>query len=85
MGKFDGAYIEKFQKERIMKGELILKVMTWRIISILITLIVLYTITGDTQETTWITILLHTLFTIGHYMFELAWGKFFTTGDNNES
>ena len=68
-----------------MKSELILKVVAWRIISILITLIVLYTITGDTQETTWITILLHTLFTIGHYMFELAWGKFFKTGDNNES
>ncbi len=67
-----------------MKHELVLKVMAWRAISILITLIVLYIITGDTQETTWITILLHTLFTVGHYMFELAWGNFFKTGDNNE-
>ncbi len=58
-----------------MKSELILKVVLWRIISILITLIVLYAITGDTQETTWITILLHTLFTIGHYVFERVWEK----------
>jgi len=67
-----------------MKSELVLKVVAWRILSILITLIVLYTITGDTQETTWITILLHTLFTIGHYMFELAWGKFFKIGVNDD-
>lgn len=63
-----------------MRRELILKVVAWRIISILITLAVLYAITGDTQETTWITILLHTLFTIGHYIFELAWIKFFKIG-----
>ena len=63
-----------------MKRELILKVLSWRAISISITLTVLYIITGDTQETTWITILLHTLFTMGHYTFELAWGKFFKTG-----
>ena len=65
MSKLDEAYIEKFQKKgERMKDELILKVVAWRIISILMTLIVLYTITGDTQETTWVTILLHTLFTI---------------------
>jgi len=62
-----------------MKSELILKVVVWRIISILITLIVLYAVTGDTQETTWITILLHTLFTIGHYVFELVWEKWRAT------
>jgi len=60
-----------------MKSELILKVVLWRIISILMTLIVLYTVTGDTQETTWITILLHTLFTIGHYIFEVLWNKLY--------
>jgi uncharacterized membrane protein len=59
------------------RGELILKVVIWRVLSILITLVTLYAITGDTQETTWITLLLHTLFTIGHYTFELAWGRFF--------
>jgi len=75
MSKLDKAYIEKFQKRRRMKSELILKVVAWRLISILITLIVLYAVTGDTQETTWITILLHTLFTIGHYVFERVWEK----------
>ena len=85
MSKLDEAYIEKFQKKgERMKDELILKVVAWRIISILMTLIVLYTITGDTQETTWVTILLHTLFTIGHYMFELAWGKFFKIGVDDD-
>jgi len=67
-----------------MKSELVLKVVAWRIISILITLAVLYIMTGDTQETTWITILLHTLFTIGHYIFELAWGRFFKIGADDE-
>ena len=61
----------------MMKGNLILKVVAWRIISILMTLVVLYAVTGDTQETTWITILLHTLFTLGHYVFEVAWGKLY--------
>ena len=56
-----------------MKAELILKVAAWRILSILITLIVLYAVTGDTQEATWITILLHTIFTIAHYIFERLW------------
>jgi len=56
-----------------MKIELILKVVAWRILSILITLIVLYAVTGDTQEATWITILLHTLFTVCHYGFESLW------------
>ena len=56
-----------------MKAELILKVAAWRILSILITLIVLLAVTGDTQEATWITILLHTIFTISHYIFERLW------------
>jgi uncharacterized membrane protein len=60
-----------------MRRELVLKVMAWRLLSILITLVVLYAVTGDTQETTWITILLHTLFTIGHYIFEVLWGKLY--------
>jgi|TARA_R110000824_G_C15156956_1_gene671539 uncharacterized membrane protein len=64
-----------------MKSELVLKVVAWRIISIFITLTVLYAITGDTQETTWITILLHTLFTIGHYTFELMWNKLYEKRD----
>ena len=60
-----------------MRRELVLKVMALRLLSILITLVVLYAVTGDTQETTWITILLHTLFTIGHYIFEVLWGKLY--------
>ena len=56
-----------------MKAELILKVVAWRILSILITLIVLFAVTGDTQEATWITILLHTIFTVTHYIFERLW------------
>lgn len=61
----------------MMKNNLVLKVVLWRIISILMTLVVLYAVTGDTQETTWITILLHTLFTLGHYVFEVVWAKLY--------
>ena len=66
-----------------MRDSVALKVIVWRILSILMTVGVLYVITGDAQETTWITILLHTLFTIGHYIFELVWENKLI-GDNNE-
>jgi len=64
-----------------MRNNVILKVIVWRILSILMTLIILYIITGDTQEASWITVLLHTVFTIGHYIFELVW-EHQSTGDN---
>jgi uncharacterized membrane protein len=66
-----------------MRNSVALKVIVWRILSILMTLIILYVITGDTQETTWVTALLHTVFTIGHYVFELVW-EHKVLGDKSE-
>ena len=60
----------------MMKNKLALKVIIWRILSILMTLVVLYVVTKDIQETTWITVLLHTVFTIGHYIFEVLWERY---------
>lgn len=56
-----------------MNNEILLKVITWRMVSILITLLTLYVITGDIKSSSGITIALHTLLTASHYIFEKTW------------
>jgi uncharacterized membrane protein len=53
----------------------LMKVIAWRGISIVITLIVMWAATGDVRSATGITLLLHTILTLGHYIFETAWEK----------
>ena len=53
----------------------ILKVITWRVISILITLLVLSIFTGDIKSASGITFLLHVLLTACHFVFETLWEK----------
>ena len=53
----------------------ILKVMTWRGISIIITLCVMYVMTSDIRSATGITVFLHTLLTAGHFVFETLWER----------
>jgi len=57
-----------------MKNRMI-KVMTWRAISIVITLGIMYAVTGDVKSATGITVLLHAILTVGHFVFESAWEK----------
>ena len=52
---------------------LLYKVITWRLISITLTLAVLYLATGDVKSATGITAMLHILLTGGHYVFERTW------------
>jgi uncharacterized membrane protein len=54
---------------------LLLKVITWRLISIILTVGVMVVATGDVKEATAITIVLHALLTIVNYGFEKGWEK----------
>ena len=51
------------------------KVLTWRAISILLTLLVTLIMTGDVRSATKMTVLLHTVLILAHYGFESAWSK----------
>ena len=53
----------------------ILKVIAWRIISILITFCVLALTTGDVGSATYLTLALHALLTLCHFGFEHFWEK----------
>lgn len=51
------------------------KVIAWRIVSILITIILLFVITGNIKSSTGVAILLHCFLTVAHFMFETVWEK----------
>ena len=52
------------------------KVITWRIASVILTLIVMFLITGEIKSSTSITVMLHTVLTISHFAFEKAWERY---------
>jgi len=58
------------------RGKMI-KVLIWRLISILITLTVMAITTGDIIEASAVTAVLHILLVVCHYFFEISWGKRF--------
>ncbi len=62
-----------------MKNHL-LKVICWRMISILITMVVLWIATGSIKEATGLTVGLHLLLTVANFGFEISWEKM----DDNE-
>ncbi len=51
----------------------IVKVVCWRLLSILITMVVMWCATGNIREATGVTLILHALLTIANYGFEVAW------------
>lgn len=51
------------------------KVLTWRCISILVTLLVLYAGTGDVRSATSVTVVLHAVLITCHYAFEKLWAR----------
>jgi uncharacterized membrane protein len=58
-------------------GDLVKKVVIWRCVSIFVTLVTIYVVTGDAKSATGITLLLHVLLTVGHYGFEQLWEKLY--------
>jgi len=56
-------------------SNLMMKVIVWRCLSIALTLLVMYVVTGDVSSATGITIILHAVLTLAHYWFERYWGQ----------
>ena len=73
--------VSKRLSPSFFKGvELILvKVVTWRIISVLLTLLITLLMTGDIHTATRVTVVLHTLLILTHYIFESTWEKKFNS------
>ena len=57
-----------------MKNKIV-KVVAWRCISVCITMVVFYIVTGDIKSATGITLLLHSLLTACHFFFESLWER----------
>lgn len=68
-----------------MKDYLLLKVISWRVISVSITLLVTWLVTGNLSEATGLTLLLHLILIIGHYLFEFTWSRWFGDANQNDS
>ncbi len=58
-----------------------MKVIIWRIISVLLTLLVTLIMTGDVRSATELTVLLHIVLILAHYCFETAWKKKYENKD----
>ena len=54
----------------------IVKVIAWRILSVMITMAVMWFATGDVREATGVTLALHALLTAANYGFEASWDEF---------
>ena len=55
--------------------DILKKVIAWRLISILVTMLVLFVSTGDVKSATSITIFLHIILMSCHYGFEKLWAR----------
>ena len=53
-----------------------IKVFVWRMISIILTLLVTFLMTGDVKTATNMTILLHTVLIMAHFCYEMVWLKY---------
>ena len=53
--------------------DILKKVVAWRLISILVTMLVLFVATGDIKSATGITVFLHAILISCHYVFEKLW------------
>ena len=54
-------------------NDILKKVIAWRCVSILVTMLVLFIATGDIESATGITVFLHAVLISCHYVFEKLW------------
>jgi len=52
------------------------KVLVWRAISIALTLVTTWLYTGNISEASGLTMVLHAVLIVGHYLFERGWDGF---------
>ena len=57
--------------------DILRKVIAWRVISIIITYIVMLIYIGDALAATWFSVFLHLFLTSINYIFEIVWSRFF--------
>ncbi len=55
---------------------MVVKVIAWRIVSVMLTYLVTYFVLGNIKEATGFTILLHIVLLIANYIFEILWEKY---------
>ncbi len=56
-----------------MKKQLWVKVLVWRVVSIALTLVTSWLYTGSISEASGLTMVLHAVLIVGHYLFERGW------------
>ena len=56
-------------------GKTFYKVVSWRLISVIITMIIMVLLTGNVKEASGMTISLHAVLTVSHYIFEKIWNN----------
>ena len=54
----------------------IAKVILWRVVSVSITMFVMWVFTASVREATSLTLFLHALLTVANYIFEILWEGF---------
>lgn len=59
-----------------MKSNLV-KVILWRILSIFVTMMLVYMFTGDIKQTASVTFMFHIIMTALHYLYEEMWERYF--------
>lgn len=55
--------------------ERIKKVITWRLLSVIITLLATWVYTGSIMEASFFTMMLHAILIVSHYLFEYIWER----------
>ena len=55
--------------------ERIKKVITWRLVSVSITLLATWLYTGSIKEASFFTLMLHAVLMTSHYLFEYVWER----------
>ena len=60
---------------RARKNMTLIKVVLWRIVSIVITLAIMWVMTGDPGSATKFTFFLHSILTFVNYLFEILWDR----------
>ena len=58
-------------------SNLLMKVIAWRLLSFLVSMIINCILFGDVARSFWITAIVMGIFTVLHYIFEVTWSKFF--------
>ena len=60
---------------KLKMNRLVVKVLLWRVVSIVATLIIMWLHLGDVKSATGLSVFLHLILTVLNYGFEIAWEK----------